>query len=582
MFSERESDTGHVLDVGTSGFCDKNNEKMFKRGKNTLFRADECILLKLSTIILRKRTINVIRNISMENIEFGSFTDSRDGQIYKTVKIGDQVWLAENLRFKCDKSFAPDEDEKNVARYGYLYEWSTVYNVAPEGWHVPTKADMKKFQKFLEDNGYGGIEGITLNSSDWVADTEGPEKVTGKDTLGFGFLPAGKGETGWQDEDGNPVVQYSDFGRLACFWVIEKKQKAPFLGDWTPFMYRGFFDKFSMCPEMVTCKADFEVARQCVSVRLVQDSATDAKKKKKAADAKKKAEVAAAASAVTLAEQREIDFENWKKNPVPEFGSMTDPRNGVTYKTVKIGGVEWMAEDLRYANDAFKSMHRRYKDGERCYYNWTEAMDISASYCNKATDPAIKKKIDAGNFQGISPDGWHIPTLEECQYLVRCVQALGYEGREAFALKSKEGWQEIDEYCDEYEKCSKCGGEGLVKDEAGDEVQCDLCLGRGEVRVVRKLKPGEDAVGMNILVPDGNFVDLRGCSGRAQPGFWSTTEMGGVFVNRTYGISLESNNTPNVGSGFLKENPTPEEIVAKRFGHMWKSSFYPVRCVKNK
>ncbi len=69
-----------------------------------------------------------------------SFTDPRDGNEYAYVQIGDQVWMAENLRYDSDQGYnRPYEDLDSNIALGYLYDWETACDVCPEGWHLPSR-----------------------------------------------------------------------------------------------------------------------------------------------------------------------------------------------------------------------------------------------------------------------------------------------------------------------------------------------------------------------------------------------------------------------------------------------------------
>ena len=132
----------------------------------------------------------------------GTMTDPRDGKTYKTVKIGSQTWMAENLNYKISGSYCFDNAPANCEKYGRLFTWEAAMEEAcPNGWHLPTKAE---FETLFDAVGRrSGTEGKMLKSiSGWRDDGNGT------DAFGFSALPAGGG-----DGDG-----YGDDGYYAYFW----------------------------------------------------------------------------------------------------------------------------------------------------------------------------------------------------------------------------------------------------------------------------------------------------------------------------------------------------------------------------
>jgi uncharacterized protein (TIGR02145 family) len=130
----------------------------------------------------------------------GMLFDTRDGQSYQVVKIGKQIWLAENFRYlpskeKGDKycnSWIYDNDNNYLDKgYGRLYDWNTATNIAPEGWRLPNNKDFEELISFIiKDNNPDDAEkiGNYLKSVNGWKSWKG---IVNNDKYGFNAKPAG-------------------------------------------------------------------------------------------------------------------------------------------------------------------------------------------------------------------------------------------------------------------------------------------------------------------------------------------------------------------------------------------------------
>ena len=158
----------------------------------------------------------------------GSFTDPRDEIVYETVTIGNQVWMAENLKYLPDvvdvktgsntdpyyyvysysgTNLNDAKSNTNYSTYGVLYNWPAAKNSCPDGWHLPTDAEWTTLINYLGGEAVAGGKMKEDGSNYWSSPNTGATNDSG-----FTALPGGaRGFTGSN-------FDFAGLGRQANWW----------------------------------------------------------------------------------------------------------------------------------------------------------------------------------------------------------------------------------------------------------------------------------------------------------------------------------------------------------------------------
>ena len=338
-----------------------------------------------------------------------NLVDPRDKQVYKTVQIGDQRWMAENLRFKLKGTECYEKREAYCEQYGRLYTWAAAmmlidyynhvsiknfkvsslskrkyHDICPNGWHVPTNRDWYKLVRYVSKKGMSDGTGISLKSSDlWEHEMRVP---SGSDEFGFNALPAG---------EKNPYSGFMDMGRSAQFWSNKE------IDDVGAYYWSLLYDTRSF--EKVMTGKDMAASVRCVEDKL-------------------------------------YEIKEPPPPPVIVKPEVVKVQNKEVW-TIHVGDQVWMAKNLDvdvpgsfcYGGDSTNCA----KYGR--LYMWSAAMKLPQEYGEKSARDSVKR-----THRGLCPNGWHIPSIYDFERLNAYIKDIDEAVGVGTNLKARDVWPESD------------------------------------------------------------------------------------------------------------------------------------------
>ena len=409
----------------------------------------------------------------------GTMTDSRDGQSYKTVTIGTQTWMAQNLNYKTTNSYCYDDKVSNCTKYGRLYTWDATTTACPSDWHLPTKAE---FETLIAAVGGESTAGKMLKTtSGWGSDGNGV------DDYSFSVLPAG-----YKINAGS----FENEGDFTYFWTSTEtnSSKAYVMGL-----------SFSRDAGLIDADKNYGYSVRCIKGEPVEKMSSSNKEKvsssskksssssikiteqpssssnKNVASSSSNGAIKSSSSVNVSSSSKKMESSSSLKNLQSSSGKklesssslektlssssekgksssswsvvkgfMTDSRDGQTYKTLTIGLQTWMAENLNYEteNSYCYNDSTKYCSKYGRLYTWAAVMDSVGSWSAGG--------IDCGEgwlcwpqypVQGVCPAGWHLPTTSEFKTLFSAIGDFSRVGKE---LKSANGWNKNGDGTDTY------------------------------------------------------------------------------------------------------------------------------------
>jgi len=405
-----------------------------------------------------------------------------DGNVYRTVLIGDQCWMAENLKVGTMingdqvmtdngiiEKYCYDNDTANCDIYGGLYQWDEMMNyssspgangICPDGWHMPTDAEWTQLVDYAVAQGFPNLmgnpkgAGNALKSCRQIDSPFASEcNTTIHPRWNSHVLHHGFDEFGFSAFPGGGLYDSPSFGNLGNFggwWSSTEESSANawyrsmgYLGAavprWNPNKLNGFSVRCIKSPTSFTLQLEskptgiatitgeghYEIGEQ-INVAAEANPGWEFVNWKE-----EDVIISTEASFIFTMPDRDItltaNFIQDPNNFECGIGTTADV-DGNIYYTVLIGNQCWFKENLQTA---------KYSNGTPIEYPGTDnnawSNNTSGAYAWYNNDLSWKKKYGAlynwhavNNSNGLCPVGWHVPSDAEWTVLVDYVIAQGY------------------------------------------------------------------------------------------------------------------------------------------------------------
>ena len=382
--------------------------------------------------IEKKAAKNPSSNSIKAQGKLGPVISDVDGNSYKTIFIGTQQWMAENLKtskyndgssIQKNKQinennkeeiaswYDYNEDSVKSAKFGYLYNWHALNkttngnrNICPKGWHVPTDKDWTILSNFLGGESIAAIKMKEPNTSNWISSNNENANASLFSSLPSGCL--------------NPNNSYDNIGLNSFFWS-STEYFSNFAWGRSLDHIKGIFSRVDGVKEM-------GLSIRCVSSKTL------------------KPEIINEDSITSIPTQIEQSNFVSPKEEI-KLGPNIKDIEGRSYKTVFIGNQHWMADNLNTS---------KYNDGTKIQnltnrYDWMDCVIGSWVYYENDPKNAYLGKLYSwytvsgahnGN-KNVCPTGWKVPSKDDFDELINYLGGKEVAGQKMKSLESPTGWK---------------------------------------------------------------------------------------------------------------------------------------------